>query len=503
MPRGEIRLATAATPVPGQSDNQKSLSTESKQRHSKMTPPLPTAARPYTFPKPVSRQLANGLTVFVVEDHRLPVVTFALEILAGNSVVQPAKSGLPSLVAGLLREGAGAHTSPEISELVDGCGGSMGASAGDDVTTAGGTFMKSYAELGLELLADIVQRPRFEQDEIERRLEQIQSGLAVNLNDPSYLVSLVASRTILGEHPYSFPGDGTPETIAALTREDVVDFWEAHYLPGSTWFTVSGDVTAEEGFGMAEKAFGGWKRDGAARLVLPPPAPRERKVLIIDMPQTVQTQIVIGQTGIQRKHPDFLALNVANQIFGGSFNSRLNMKMRAKEGLTYDAGSGFEAQRQAGSFRVSTFTRTEKTAEAVRMIVDLLNEFKENPASDEEFADAKAFLHGSFALATETSGQVADRVLSAALHDLGDDYWTGYRARLEALTIEQVRSAVNRFLEPDKLAIIAVGNAKAFSEELAAYGPVTVIPQAELDLIAPGLRKTNPAQSLVAKQTLA
>jgi predicted Zn-dependent peptidase len=137
------------------------------------------------------------------------------------------------------------------------------------------------------------------------------------------------------------------------------------------------------------------------------------------------------------------------------------------------------------------------------MIVDLLNEFKENPASDEEFADAKAFLHGSFALATETSGQVADRVLSAALHDLGDDYWTGYRARLEALTIEQVRSAVNRFLEPDKLAIIAVGNAKAFSEELAAYGPVTVIPQAELDLIAPGLRKTNPAQSLVAKQTLA
>jgi predicted Zn-dependent peptidase len=209
----------------------------------------------------------------------------------------------------------------------------------------------------------------------------------------------------------------------------------------------------------------------------------------------VQTQIVIGQTGIERKHPDFLALNVANQIFGGSFNSRLNMKIRAKEGLTYDASSGFEAQKDAGSFTVGTFTRTEKTAEAVRMIVDLLKEFKENPASEEEFADAKAFLHGSFALATETSGQVADRVLSAALHDLGDDYWTLYRARLEALTIEQVRSAVQRFLEPEKLAIIAVGNAKAFSKELAAFGPVTVIPQAELDLIAPGLRKPNPARS--------
>jgi zinc protease len=370
----------------------------------------------------------------------------------------------------------------------------MGASAGDDVTTAGGTFMKSYAALGLELLADIVQRPHFDQEEIDRRLEQIQSGLAVNLNDPAYLISLVSARVILGDHPYAYPGDGTPETIAALTREDIVDFWQQHYVPQAAWFTVSGDVTAEEGFAMAEQAFGGWKGDGAVDVLLPPPAPRESKVLIVDMPQAVQTQMVIGHTGIQRKHPDFLALNVANQIFGGSFNSRLNMKIRAKEGLTYDASSGFEAQRQTGSFTVGTFTRTEKTAEAVRMIVDLLKEFRQNPASEEEFTEAKAFLNGSFALATETSGQVADRILSAALHNLGEDYWTGYRARLEALTIGQVRSAVQRFIEPEKLAIIAVGDAKAFSTELAVYGPITVVPQTELDLVAPGLRKPLPAR---------
>lgn len=501
MTRRELLLVTAAAPAPGRSDKPKrskteSLKTESKSQASKMTPPPPTAPRPYAFPKPVYWRLANGLPVFVVEDHRLPVITFALEILAGNSLVLPEKSGLPSLVAGLLREGAGERTSPEISRLIDGCGGSMGASAGDDVTTAGGTFMKSYAALGLELLADMIQRPRFDQDEIDRRLEQIQSGLAVNMNDPAYLISLVSPLVILGNHPYAYPGDGTLETIAALKREDIVGFWKSYYQPETAWFTISGDVTPEEGFAMAEKAFGGWKGNNTPRLAeIPPPIPRGSRVVVVDMPQTVQTQIVIGQTGIERKHPDFLALNVANQIFGGSFNSRLNMKIRAKEGLTYDASSGFEAQKDAGSFTVGTFTRTEKTAEAVRMIVDLLKEFKENPASEEEFADAKAFLHGSFALATETSGQVADRVLSAALHDLGDDYWTLYRARLEALTIEQVRSAVQRFLEPEKLAIIAVGNAKAFSKELAAFGPVTVIPQAELDLIAPGLRKPNPARS--------
>lgn len=495
MTRRELLLATAAAPVLGQTGKPKST-TESKKQSTKMTPPLPSAPRPYLFPKPVTRQLRNGLPVFVVEDHRLPVVTFALELLAGNCLVPPGKSGLPSLTAGLLREGAGVRTSPEISRLIDGCGGSMGASAGDDVTTAGGTFMKSYSALGLELLADMVQRPRFDQEEIDRRVEQIQSGLAVNLNDPSYLISLVSSLVILGNHPYAYPGDGTPETIAGLKREDIASFWKSYYGPNRSWFTISGDVTPEEGFTMAEKAFGNWGLNQTPRMAtLPPPIPRGRRVVIVDMPQTVQTQIVIGQTGIPRKHPDFLALNVANQIFGGSFNSRLNMKIRAKEGLTYDASSGFEAQKDAGQFTVGTFTRTEKTAEAIRMIVDLLNEFKENPATPEEFAEAKAFLNGSFALATETSGQVADRILSAALHDLGEDYWTSYRDRLDALTIGQVRSAVQRFLEPDKLAVIAVGNAKVFSKELAAYGPVDVIPQTELDLIQPTLRKPKPSKT--------
>jgi len=460
-----------------------------------MTIPLPSAPRPYAFPKPVRRQLPNGLTVYVIEDHRLPVVTYALEILAGNCDVEPTLSGLPSLVAGLLREGAGAHTSPEISSLVDGCGGSMGAGAGDDVTTAGGTFMKSYATLGLELLADIVLRPRFPEDEIGRRVEQVLSGLAVNLDDPSYLVSLVSSRVIYGPHPYAYPGDGTPATIGALRRDDLVSFWKRCYAPHRAWFAITGDVTPEEGFRLAEKAFGAWTGDATVLpAVLPPPIPRGARVVIVDMPQAVQTQLSIGLTGIPRNHPDFMALNVANQIFGGSFNSRLNMKIRTKEGLTYDASSGFEAQRQAGLFTVNTFTRTEKTAAAVRLIVDLLQEFHDDPAQQEEFDEAKAYINGSFALATETSGQVAERVLSSALNGLGEDYWTGYRERLEALTIAQVRAAVQRFIEPAKLSIVAVGDAQAFSQELAAYGPATVIPKAELDLLSATLRipKTPP-----------
>src|SRR5208283_104481 len=196
MTRRQLLAAGAATALAhGQTqrqtpNSQTPASMSPTEKPSKMPPPPPSAPRPYAFPKPLRRQLPNGLSVYVIEDHRLPVVTYALQILAGNCDVAPAKSGLPSLVAGLLREGAGDRTSPEISALIDGCGGSMGASATDDATTAGGTFMKSYSTLGLELLADIVLRPRFASDEIARRTEQVLSGLAVNLDDPSYLISL-------------------------------------------------------------------------------------------------------------------------------------------------------------------------------------------------------------------------------------------------------------------------------------------------------------------------
>ena len=277
--------------------------------------------------------------------------------------------------------------------------------------------------------------------------------------------------------------------MAALQREDVVAFYERFYAPNRAWLVITGDVSADEGFAQAEKWFGGWKKQGPADDGLPPAPEPEPRVLVIDMPTENQTQIAVGQPGVPRNHPDYIALQIGNQIFGGSFNSRLNMKLRANEGLTYGANSYFEPSRFAGIFEASTFTRTEKTADAIRMLVDLLKEFRENPATDEEFAEAKAFLYGSFAIATETTGSVASRVLTAEVHGLGSDYWQRYRERLEKTTRAEVETAVRRFLRPDRLAVTAVGNAKEFSKALEAFGPVRVIPAAELDLASPEMVK--------------
>jgi zinc protease len=463
------------------------LMTIHAQTPSRVAPPPPAPPRPYEFPRAVSRTLPNGLRVFFVEDRRLPLVAASLQVLAGHAYAPPEKAGLASLTAALLREGTKSRTSQDIARAVDGAGGQLNATAGNDAATVTMAFMKSKADLGFELMADIVRNPVFAEEEIARQQQQTLSSLAVQYASAQYLVSAAAARAILGAHPYAYPGDGTPDTVGALSRQDLVSFYERFYAPNRAWLVIAGDLGAEQAFAYAEKWFGPWNATGPADEPLPPAPEPQPRVLVIDMPSENQTQIAVGHAGIPRNHPDYIALQLGNQIFGGSFNSRLNMKLRANEGLTYGASSYFEPSRFAGIFEASTFTRTEKTADAIRMLVDLLKEYRENPATDEEFEEARAYLSGSFAIATETASSVAARVLAAEVNGLGSDYWQRYRERLDRLTRADVEAAVRRFLQPGRLAITAVGDAKQFADALAAYGPVRVIPLSELDLTAPDL----------------
>ncbi|WP_321472406.1 pitrilysin family protein [uncultured Paludibaculum sp.] len=485
-------LASAQTQQPPKV-NPLSVAKPAPPAKPKMTPPPPTAPRPYEFPKVASKTLPNGLKVFVVEDHRLPLVSASLQILAGGAYAAPDKAGLANMTASLLHEGTTHHSAQELAKLADNVGGSLSAGAGDDVTTIGMTFMKSYSTLGMELMADMTRNPAFDQEEIDRAMRQAQSNLQVSYSSAEYLAPASASRALLGTHPYAYPGDGTPQTLRNIKRDDIVAFYKANYAPGRAWMAVAGDVTPDEAFALVEKYFGSWDAKAAPDAKLPAPPEPKPQVLIVDMPNAVQTQIIVGHLGVPRNSPDYLALYVANQIFGGSFNSRLNMKLRANEGLTYGASSSFDPARQTGTFQASTFTRTEKTADAIRMLVDLLKEFKKDPASPAEFDEAKSFLMGSFAVGIESAAAVASRVLTTAVYGLPEDYYPKYRQRLQALTREQMSSALQKFLEVDKLTIVAVGNAKEFSKALEAYGPIRIIKAEDLDLVAPDMVKVKAA----------
>jgi zinc protease len=470
----------------------------------KQSPPPAGPARPFGFPKIESKTLENGLTVFVIEDHRQPLVSCRVMVPAGAIAQDPQKAGLSEMTAELLRNGGTkTRTSQQIAKLVDDAGGNLGANAGEDNAAAFGTFLKSTSDLGFELVSDIVLNPVFDDKELDRLRRQALSGLQIGLNDPQFLLSWLSPRVVYGRHPYAYPNDGTPETLRALKREDIVTFHREHYVPSGSFLAVAGDITPPDAFAKAQKYFGGWTGSAPSpRGIVPPPAP-QAKIVVLDKPDAVQSRIYVGHIGIARNSPDYIPLTVANYIYGGAFTSRLNMKLRANEGLTYGASSHLQTFRQTGAFVTDTFTRTEKTVEAVKMIETLQKDFATNPVTESELADAKSYLAGVFALAIETPDAVADRVLQAASNGLPSNYWETYTEKIRSTTPEQVVAAVKKYYQPDKMAIAIVGNASQFSKDLAASGPVTTIKLADFDVMAPDLMRVKEAVPAATAESLA
>ncbi|MGH9595123.1 MAG: M16 family metallopeptidase, partial [Bryobacteraceae bacterium] len=285
-----------------------------------------TATKPYHFPPVASKTLANGLRVFVVTSRAMPAVSVRLVITSAGAVNDPeGKSGLASLTASLLTQGTDTRTAEQIAEAIDFVGGSLSASAGDDGTFAECTVVKKDFDLGMDLLSDVILHANFKQDEIERQRQQLLSNLQVNYDDPDYLASAAIQRVLFAAHPYGLPNEGTPTSVNMLTRDDLVHFRDASYLPGTAMLAFSGDVDPDVAFAAAQNYFGGWQKKPA-----PPAAPPVTASLsgihiyVIDKPDAVQTQIRVGKPGIRRADPDFIPLFVADRVFGGGYNSRLN-----------------------------------------------------------------------------------------------------------------------------------------------------------------------------------
>ena len=455
----------------------------------KQQPPPVAPERPFKFPAHTTTKLENGLTVFVVEDHRQPVVSATLMLpAAGASANSSAKNaGLAGMTAALLRQGTATRSAQQIAQTIDNVGGALSATATADSTQASVTVMTSSLDVGFDLLADIVQRPAFANDEIERWRRQTSSNLQVAYSDPEYLRDVVSDRLAYGDHPYAFPTDGFPQTISTFARDAVVAFHKTNYTPAGAYLAIAGDITPDAASALARKHFGAWAATPAPQRVIPNLPKPQRRVVVVDQPEAVQTQFGMVGMGVPRNHADWLALSVANQIFGGSFNSRLNLRLRAKEGLTYGASSSIQSNKLAGLWGATSFTRTEETANAMKVMLEVINDFRKNPATPTELNEATSYMSGVFAIQTETANAVAGRVLTAALNGLPSDYWQTYRDRVRKVSAADVAGAVERHVLPDQLTIVAVGKGSAFAKSLEALGSVTTVPAAKLDLTQPDL----------------
>ena len=478
----------------------------------KLLPQMPAAGptRPFHFPKAETRTLSNGLRIFVIPDHRQPSVAIRLVLMSAGAIHDPADMpGIASMTADMLTQGTQTRTAQQFAQAIDFVGGRIAAAASDDATYATGTVVSRDLDLGMDLLSDAVLRPAFSPEELERQRQQTLSGLRVEYSDPNYLASAAFARAVYGASPYGMPSDGTPQTVAKITRDDLVKFHDSAYAPNDALLAFAGDVTPERAFALAQKYFGAWeKKDLPAEEPAAPPQTQGLHFIVIDKPDAVQTQIRAGSIGIPRNSPDYIQLLVANRIFGGGFNSRLNTEVRVKKGLTYGATSAFDANRFAGDFVADTFSRTEKTADATKLVVDLIAQMSSGDVQPQELKFAQDYLAGVYPIQSETAAQVATRILTVAEYGLPEDYNDTYQQKILSVTDEQVKQMAEKYFSGQNLDVVLVGNAAQFLPALKADFPGAQweqIPFTQLDLLSPTLRRTEtaPAASAATPEALA
>jgi zinc protease len=454
-------------------------------------PPRPLPSRPVSFPPYELRTLPNGMQVIVVMHHEQPEVTMRLLVRAGAAYDPPSKSGTAALVASLLNQGTTTRSAREIADAIDSIGGALDTGAGSDLTSGTVLVMKDSFDVGMNMLADVIRRPAFAPEEIDRQRTQTVQSIGVSLENPDFIARAVLNRLIYGFHPYGFPDSGMPDTIAKITRADLIEFHRRYFAPNNSILAIVGDVAADEAMAAATKAFGDWARQAVQPPPLPEPPKPTRRVVVIDKPDSVQTAVRVGQLAIPRKTPDYMAMDQAIRILGGEGSNRLFRVLRSERGLTYSASADLNPMLLAGDITAETDTRTEATGEAVRVIVDEFTRLQRERIGDGELAGAQAYMTGSFPLTIETPGAIARQVVNAVFYDLSLDELRTYRQRATAVTPDDVLRVARTYVQPDRLSIVLVGDASRFKDQLgkAGFGSYELIPLSSLDLSAADLKK--------------
>jgi zinc protease len=440
------------------------------------------------LPTPTSFTLANGVKVYLTEEHALPVMSAALVTLAGGEDNPSGKPGLAAFAARMLTEGTATRSSTQLANDIAQIGASLGSSATMDNAAVSVGALSNHADGALELLSDVALHPAFKAEEVERIRAQRLVAIRQEADQPVLSALRVGQKAVYGDQPYGFRAVGTTESVKATTREDLAGFWAAHYAPQDSALILAGDLTEAEARRWAEKYFGGWSNAGGAgsAAVPPAPAPPARKVILVDKPGSPQTTLIAFGLGVPRNSPEYPAITEMNSILGGLFSSRINMNLREKNGFTYGAFSGFSFYRDGGPFFTGAQVRTDVTAPAARELFSELNRIHTDPATPEELKLAKdnalRSLPGSF----ETVGNESGLMAELFVYGLPNDYFQKLPASFEAVTPEAVAKAAQDTIHPDNLVVVAVGDRAKIQPDLEKLnlGPIELRDESG-DLVKP------------------
>ncbi|MET0623955.1 MAG: insulinase family protein, partial [Pyrinomonadaceae bacterium] len=423
-----------------------------------------------TLPAVQRRKLSNGLEVLVVEHHELPVVSMNLVVKTGAAGDPAGKAGLASLTADLLDEGTTTRSSLEISDQLARIGSSLSVSAGWDSTTASLRSLTRHLDRALEVYADVITNPAFPDGELQRLRQQRLAALRQQRDSPEAIAGLVFQKVLYGgDHPYGHPLAGDDASLQSLSAEDARKFYESYLRPNNSALIVVGDVKPDAVVAKLEKAFAGWKNGHVPAVdVSAAPVQRERgAIYLVDRPGSVQSVIQIGQVGVPRSSPDYFPLFVMNRILGGASSARINLNLREDKGYTYGASSSFSFRRGAGPFTAAAPVQGFSTKESVMEFMKELRGIRgEMPVSAAELEGAKQAIVRGFPRGFETPDQIANGLELIVTYDLPDTYFNSYIERVQAVTLEDVNRVANRYLQPDRMAVVIVGDRKSIEQGL-------------------------------------
>ena len=421
----------------------------------------PELGPPPSFDLPEIRHLSlsNGLPVLVLEKHQVPIVQIDLTILAGSAVEPAERPGIAGMTAAMLDEGAAGQTALELADEIDVLGADLSTGAGEHTASVSLHVPVARLEPALSLMADVALRPDFPAAELDRQRVDRLTEILQWRDEPAAIAGLEFDRTLYGaDHPYGVPNVGTAASLASMAVEDLRAFHDRRYRPGAATLVVVGDVTPDAVLPLLERAFGGWEGSAPSAPGEPPVEQvAERRLILVDKPGAEQSEIRVGRIGAPRLTDDYFPLVVMNTILGGSFTSRLNQNLREDKGYSYGAYSGFAFRPWRGPFLAAAAVQTEVTAEALTEVVRELRGILERVPED-ELDRARNYVALGFPSTFQTVAGTAGALGELVLYDLPDDYYDRYVERVLGVTAEDVQRVAVEYLDPERVAIVVVGD---------------------------------------------
>jgi zinc protease len=470
-------LALAVTAFTGSAVAQEDHSADVSKVERKNRAPVSKDLLKVTLPRATEATLSNGLTVLIMENHRLPMISLQFNISGAGPLFEPANlPGLASITAQMLRQGTKGKTSVQIAEQTALLGADISAASGfgSSATILNASGLSENFDQWFALTTDVLLNPNFPADELSRLKQRLKAQLRQQRANPNFLSNESFSKAVYGSHPAAVVS-ATNESIDAMTPELLAKWHQDRFAPQNAILGITGDVKAAEIVPKLEKALAAWKKTDLKEVLPANPKPiSAKKVLLVDRPNSVQTTVILGNIAIDRRDPDYYALNIANHILGGGTTGRLFLNLREEKGYTYGVYSSFTAVKYPGAWRAGGDVRTDVTGPAMTEFMKEFQRLREEKVPDGELEDAKRAIVASFALSLESPSELLGDAIVRKIYGFPADYWDAYPAKIMAVTADDIQRVARQYINPDKFQVIAVGDVSKIRPAMEKYGPIEV-----------------------------